>query len=243
MPETTTKYPRLYIDNKLIADSVIAADNQHYHYLMNVLRFKSKDKVRLFNERDGEFLAEVEQTNKKAIAFNVLSLIRKPLLCHELHLFFAPLKRVAMDFVIEKGTELGVTHFRPVITDFTQKTHFKADKYRQTAIEAAEQCERFDVPEIFEPMPLIKVLDSYEGKIMWADEELGRHEVEVLPLAMAQCKAILIGPEGGFSENERTCLRRHDKIEACSLGPRILRAETATLAMLAMHLIREKKGN
>lgn len=234
MLETTSKYPRLYVNHNLRSGDVIPAETKHYHYLMNVLRFKPKDKVRLFNAQDGEWLAEITAPSKKAIEFKLLSVLRPAVLCDPLWLFFAPLKRVAMDFLIEKGTELGVTHFVPTITDYTQKTQFNVEKYTLTAIEAAEQCERFDIPILLEPQGLLSALSAYQGsgKILWGDESAARSSGEVnLPKAG---NAILIGPEGGFSEAEREKLRQHPQVEACSLGPRILRAETAALAMLAI---------
>lgn len=242
MAETTTS-PRLYLNLTLKAGISHPADAQAYHYLMNVMRFKTKDKVRLFNESDGEWSAEVEVSGKKSILFNVLDFLKRPVLCNELTLFFAPLKRAVMDFLIEKGTELGVTHFVPVITEYTQKSHLNWDKYKRTAIEAAEQCERFDVPEILEPRKLMDAVSGHKGTILWADETLSSHPelVPGSPCCKVQKrlqddtikKAILIGPEGGFSEKERLALRACDNVSPCHLGSRILRAETAALALLA----------
>lgn len=246
MPE-----PRLLIDQDLIADAEIALDEAQARHVGTVLRLQVGDVLRPFNARNGEWRARVAVREKRGMRVVIESLLREAQPSPDLDLLFAPVKRHATDLIVEKATELGVRRIKPVITQRTIAETVRADRLESIAREAAEQTERFDAPEIFEAQPLHKALDGWDlsRPLIFADESgdeddkpWGGHEGRARPIgealswsAGAPSKlALLIGPEGGFTPHERRMLRAAAFIIPVSLGPRILRAETAVIAALSV---------
>lgn len=227
--------PRLYIADDLSADVQIELPREAAHYLTKVIRKSEGDHIRLFNGSDGEWRAEISQTGKKSVQLSVQDQLRAPVSMPDVTLLFAPVRKHRTAFIIEKGTELGVTTFQPVLTARTQFPKLNSDKARLQATEAAEQTERLDIPEIKEAAPLLDILSVWgETPILFADEA-----GDAVP-ALEGCSkfkspvAILIGPEGGFTDMERETLRTMKSVHPVTLGPRILRADTAAIALLSV---------
>ena len=232
MSDTYHKLPRLFIPQPLSSNAHISLTAEQAHYLKNVLRLKPTGQLRIFNGIDGEWLAELATLEKKsaeAIATQQLKEQEHPK--HITHLYFAPIKKHRMDFLIEKTVELGVTDLHPIITERTEVRKLNTERIEAQIIEAAEQCERLDIPTLHPiiQLPLLLQNPSFDYTILAA---LERQEA---PLLETQDEEIgcLIGPEGGFSPEEVKLLSNHPKIQAVSLGTRILRAETAALYMLS----------
>ncbi len=205
------------------------------HYLCNVMRLKTGDKIICFNGSDGEFAAEITNANKKQTALKILKLLRKPKPAPNIWLLFAPLKKDRTDFLIEKAVELGAAKLVPVVTDYAITDKIRADRIQAQIIEAAEQCERLDIPELAPVIKLEALLNNWDSKRkLYFMDERGKGK----PCADAfepQCPAaLLIGPEGGFSDKEADILYKSEFVQPVSLGPRILRAETAAAAALAV---------
>jgi 16S rRNA (uracil1498-N3)-methyltransferase len=244
MPE-----PRILIDQRLGEAVTIALDEAHAHHVGTVLRLGAGAVVRVFNARDGEWRARIAEVSKRSINVHVEDFVRPARATPDLDLLFAPVKRHATDFIVEKATELGVRRIRPVITQRTIAETVRLDRLHAIAREAAEQTERFDVPEVLQPEKLERALDGWdvERTLIYADEagddggkpwggERGRGApiAQVLAEQRTAKLALLIGPEGGFTNDERTLLRSLPFVNAVSLGPRILRAETAVIAALSV---------
>ncbi len=241
--------PRLHVTPGLAEGLDVPVDGDQAHYLVRVLRLAHGDRVRVFNGRDGEFEASIAGSTKSTAMLTVGKQTREQLTPPDLWLLFAPLKKARTDFVVEKAVELGASEIRPVITERTDAETVRVDRLQRLAIEAAEQTERLDVPPIRDAVKLYQVLDSWEAPrlLIYADEagddgekpwggEVGRAGpvADVLRQASAGPAAILVGPEGGFSPAERKRLRGYPFVLPVSLGPRILRAETAAVATLAV---------
>lgn len=206
------------------------------HYLLNVMKLGRGDTLLLFDNRHGEFAAEITETGKKLcrtlITEQTAPFSRSP----DIWLVFAPVKKDKTDFIIEKSAELGVRKLQPVITARTISEKVRADRYQAQAVEACEQCRRVDLPEIGAAQPLAKLLQNWDsGRILFLMDESGQGApvAEVFKSFRQQPAAILVGPEGGFSPEEFACLRACPFVRGISLGPRILRAETAAAAALA----------
>ncbi|MBX2834407.1 MAG: 16S rRNA (uracil(1498)-N(3))-methyltransferase [Micavibrio sp.] len=233
MTTVHSKLPRLYIDHPLTTNTIITLGTDQAHYLRNVMRMDAGKQIRLFNGKDGEYLCTLtESTKKSVIAVTNEQLRTQPSKPCPIHLIFAPIKKQRLDILIEKAVELGATHLHPVITDHTENRKLKEEKVNAQILEAVEQCERFDIPELFPLTPLKGLVSQWKhtDKIHWAAE---RHE-DVTPLTTIQAPAaILIGPEGGFSEHEADYLSNTPIISPISLGERILRAETAAFYTLS----------
>ena len=223
---------RLFVDDELVAGGTVTASTEQAHYLGSVMRRAAGDAVVLFNGRDGEWGARITALNKGRGGFAVEALIRPQAPEGPLTLVFAPLKRDATNLVIEKATELGATCIRPVFTDRTNAGRLNLDRFAAIAREAAEQCERLTVPEIVPPVRLFDLLGS------WANDRVLFAAIErsgaAGPAARPFPKALLVGPEGGFTPVELDALRRLPFVEPIGLGSRILRAETAVIAGLAL---------
>jgi len=240
------------IDAPLAAGAEIVLDEGQARHVGTVLRLGTGDALRVFNARDGEWRAIVAAKTKRGMDVHVESFIRAARAAPDLDLLFAPVKRHATDLIVEKATELGVRRIRPVITQRTIAETVRIDRLQAIAREAAEQTERFDAPEIVAPLPLAKALDGWDAArpLIYADEagdnatapwggEHGRAQplldaAQTLPLEGGGGISVLIGPEGGFAPEERAMLRALAFVTPVSLGPRILRAETAVIAALSV---------
>lgn len=224
--------PRLFVDAPLAADAEILGHPGQAHYLAHVLRRGPGDPVVLFNGRDGEWQARIVGVRRDPARFAVETRLRAQQAESDLWLAFAPLKRDATDLVAQKATELGAAALLPVLTARTNATRINRERLIAIAIEAAEQSERLTVPEIHPPQPLAQLLTHWppERPLFAAAE---RSEAPLPPPAAGPA-GLLVGPEGGFSPAELDDLRKCPFVTLVSLGPRILRAETACLAGLAL---------
>jgi len=225
--------PRLFVRQVLGEGARVALDAAQANYLGNVLRMKQGAQLLLFDSRSGEWIAKIAEAGKKGMTLAVEQRTRPLEAVSDVTLAFAPVKRTQTDWLVEKATELGVRRLQPVITRRTVVERVKIERLHSIAIEAAEQCGRTLLPEIAEPMPLARVLEERGRTLYFADE----HGGEPVGTAFAPGPAtILTGPEGGFTDVERAAVRAAPGTRAISLGPRILRAETAALAALAAYM-------
>jgi 16S rRNA (uracil1498-N3)-methyltransferase len=233
----SSKPQRLFVTSKLEPGATIALGRDQAHYLVNVLRLKQGDNLLLFNGRDGEWWAELGAIGKKQAELRLDHQTRRQEDGPDLHYLFAPLKRARLDYMVQKATELGASALRPVITRHTMAERVNSERLRANAIEAAEQCGILRVPEIVEPEKLGKLLDRWdEGRrLIFADEQAA-HVSPVAALATLKPGplAVLIGPEGGFEREERAALVAKPFVLPISLGPRVMRADTAAVAALAL---------
>ena len=229
--------PRLFIDAALSSGEMVALSDNQANYILRVMRLGEGSPVRVFNGRDGEWRAAVVPQSGKRASIVPERQSRPQVETLDLTLFFAPLKKARTDFVVEKACELGVRRIQPVMTERTQSSRVRRDRLQSVVIEAAEQTERMDVPEVFDDVPLISALEGWpSSKPLYYCDEAGdaRPMREVLSEASDTAAGILIGPEGGFSPKEREWLRKIEHIQPVTLGPRILRAETAVVAALTL---------
>lgn len=232
------KTQRLFIDLPLGTNLEIEADRAQANYLLNVLRLKSGANVLLFNGKDGEWLARIEPSGRKACLLKIEKQTRQQPAPYDLMYCFAPLKQGRLDYMVQKAVEMGAGILQPVLTHHTQVTKVNLDRIRANALEAAEQCGILSIPECKEPVRLPQLLDNWQADmaLIFADESAGSENplVGLNSLAKNTQKALLIGPEGGFSPEERQNLLSKDFVIPVSLGPRILRADTAAVAALAI---------
>lgn len=234
--------PRLYVPVALKPGLVFAVGERATHYLKNVMRRAKGDPVILFNGRDGEFSAEIADISKRAVDLRVGALRRRQSGVPDLWLCFAPLKKDAVDFLVEKATELGVAAFQPVFTQHTASTRLNLERLTANAIEAAEQTERLTLPEIRAPLSLRDMLQGWDTRrriILCAEAGPAAPIAQALTrlqssVSISNAWAILCGPEGGFARSELDLLSELPFVTAVGLGPRILRADTAALTALAV---------
>ncbi len=232
------KYPRLYINVPFSQGAEISLDAAHSHYLKNVLRKSVGDVLRVFNGRDGEWLASLKVLGKKnGSALLTEQIKQQPEISAPLYLFFAPIKKQRMDFLIEKSVELGVSGLYPVITNRTENRKLNEERMRSQIIEATEQCERLDLPTLHPAQKLPELLRMKETLFLEAPLFvcLERRELAA-PLSSYSYEkgaAFLIGPEGGFDDQEVESLIAAENIRLVDLGDTILRAETAAIACLS----------
>ncbi|WP_347312162.1 16S rRNA (uracil(1498)-N(3))-methyltransferase [Defluviimonas sp. SAOS-178_SWC] len=230
---------RLCVDHALGAGQSLPLTEAQAHYLFGVMREGVGSRVLVFNGRDGEWLAEVVEAGKRKGVLTGLEQTRVQSAPPDLWLLFAPVKKARTDFIVEKAVELGVARLLPVSTDFTNSERLRRDKAEAHVREAAEQCGALHLPEVDDVAPLSKVLAGWDPErgILWADEAQAGDGVSPAGLLSGLASgpwAILIGPEGGFSDAERDRLRALPFVKSITLGPRILRAETAALAALTL---------
>jgi 16S rRNA (uracil1498-N3)-methyltransferase len=228
---------RLFVTAALAEGAAVELAQEQAHYLRNVMRLGEGDAIALFNGRDGEFRARIETFAHRAATVLVEERVRAQEPEPDLWLVFAPIKRARIDYLIEKATELGVGALVPVITRHTIVERLNLERLRAHAIDAAEQSERLSVPTIAPLQPLDALLGAWDGarRIMLCDESGNAPPVaEALAGQSADAWAVLVGPEGGFAETELDALRKLPFVSSVSLGPRILRADTAALAGLAV---------
>ena len=227
---------RLYIDAALTQGAAIELPADQARYLGTVLRKTAGDELRVFNGQDGEWRAQISAITKRAASLTVTEQLRPPAPCPDITLCFAPVRKHRTAFIAEKATELGVRILQPVITARTQFPKLNLDKMRAQVIEAAEQTERLDIPAIRAPLKLAQLIESWDAAraLIFADEAGGAQPAGKALAAIKGRAAILIGPEGGFTPQERELLLAQDFVTPVSLGPRILRADTAALALLTL---------
>jgi len=234
--------PRLYVEDALAPGASVALAKPQVHYLCNVLRLKPGDPVLAFNGRDGEWQAALVPDGKKAANLEFKARIRDQTPPTDLHYLFAPLKHERLDYMVQKAVELGASRLEPVMTHHTQAARVNTDRMRANAIEAAEQCGILTVAGIGAPLSLEKALAARapERLLVFCDEDAEVADpVTALSAHRAaagdrQPLAVLVGPEGGFSEAERALLLKQENVVRLSLGPRILRADTAAVAVLSL---------
>jgi len=223
---------RLFVTDALRAGVDITPSVAQAHYLGTVMRQGVGDQLRLFNGTEGEWLARIAAIRKDKATLTVESELRPQAPEPDLWLAFAPLKRDATDFVVQKATELGASALLPVFTERTNTARVNLDRLRATAVEATEQCERLTVPEIHPPVPLATLLANWpRNRALFVAME--RDETTPL-LPTDGPAALLVGPEGGFSTQDRVLMEKTVACIGVSLGPRILRAETAAIVGLAL---------
>jgi 16S rRNA (uracil1498-N3)-methyltransferase len=230
--------PRLFLDAPLAAGQPVPLAREQVNYLANVLRLSDGEAVLVFNGRDGEWRALLQRSGRKAASLVPEARLRPQDRAADLHYLFAPLKHARLDYMIQKAVELGVSCLQPVMTQHTQAARVNLDRMRANAIEAAEQCGVLTIPDIGEPLTLARALGGLEQDrvVIFCDEDAAlRDPVAALEeVAAGAPLAVLIGPEGGFSEDERASLLRRPGVIRLALGPRILRADTAAVAALAL---------
>lgn len=226
---------RLYVDQPLAMGQAVALSPEQANYLFNVMRLGRGGLVALFNGRDGEWRAEVAEAGRRG-GILLCQLQTAPLrLPPDLWMIFAPIKKARTDFIVEKSVEMGAARILPVQTRHTNSDRIRQDRLQAHALEAAEQCGATYVPEVAELVSLDKLLTSWPAgrNLLWCDEALAG-QPPILPAAKGEPWAILIGPEGGFSADEKARLRGLPMVHALALGPRILRADTAAVAALTL---------
>lgn len=224
--------PRLYVETPVAAGARVELDSAQANYLGNVMRMKEGDRVLVFDGMSGEWLAEVAEAGRKRMALAVVEPTRPQELVPDLWLAFAPVKKGKVDWLVEKSVELGIARMLPVITQRTIVDKLNLDRMRAHIIEAAEQCGRTVLADIDEPVRLDAYLGQRDGQrtLYFADETGG----EPIATAIRPGPAVILtGPEGGFTPEEAAAIRASPNSVAISLGPRILRAETAALAAIA----------
>jgi 16S rRNA (uracil1498-N3)-methyltransferase len=229
--------PRLHVTDVLALGGAVELTPGQAHYLRSVLRLAPGAAVAAFNASDGEWLCRIAETGKNRVLLTVEGLIRSPTVEPDLWLLFAPIKRARLDWLVEKATELGASALLPVWTARTQIERLNLERLRAHAIEAAEQSERLSVPELRQPEALGRVFATWpeERHLIVCDESgAGEPIGDTLPPFPAGPTAFLVGPEGGFDQTELDALGKLSFVSRIGLGPRVLRAETAAVAALAI---------
>ena len=238
MARTDFRTPRLYVDQPLATGAEVKLDPQQTNYLVNVLRLGAGASVLLFNGRDGEFAANLAGGSRKAAALVVAACVRPQEAPPDLDYLFAPLKHARLDYMAQKAIEMGAHRLAPVITRHTQVQRVNLERLRLNAIEACEQCGVIWTPEVAPPEPLGEALRRWpaERLLVFCDEEAEQASaLDALANARAENGVgLLIGPEGGFDDDERAAILSAPRVVRLSLGPRILRADTAAVAALAL---------
>jgi 16S rRNA (uracil1498-N3)-methyltransferase len=243
MPRYDFRTPRLYLDVALHKGATVALGSPQANYLGNVLRLKTGDSVLVFNGRDGEWQGMVASAGKRTLALDIGTRIRPQGGALDLHYWFAPLKHARLDYMAQKAVEMGASRLQPVLTRRAQVARVNLERLRANAIEAAEQCGILTLPDIGAPLTLDRMIQERDTArlLVFCDEEA---EVKDPIAALAEARrakggeaiplAVLIGPEGGFAPDERAALLKSTNTVRLALGPRILRADTAAVAALAL---------
>jgi 16S rRNA (uracil1498-N3)-methyltransferase len=237
MPSHDFRGPRLFVDAPLAQDGRVELDRDQSNYLGNVLRLSAGAVVLAFNGRDGEWQAAIEG-RKRPDGLVILQQTRPQDRLPDLAYVFAPLKHARLDYMVQKAIEMGAASLQPVLTRFTQASRVNTERMRANVVEAAEQCGILSIATVAEPMPLERFLGQRAaGRLLIFCDEAAELENPIQSLqgaGAAEGVDVLIGPEGGFAEEERALLLRQPKILRLALGPRIMRADTAAVAALAL---------
>lgn len=228
---------RLFSEAPLAAGAVLELARDQANYLLNVLRLRGDDTILVFNGRDGEWLCAIRAEGRKQASLEALEQVRPQPPAPDLTYLFAPLKHARLDYMAQKAVEMGAGVLQPVLTRFTQVSRLNLDRLAANAVEAAEQCGILALPQIRPEQPLVAALAALEPErlLIFCDEALDTQSpIAALQGAPRGPLAVLIGPEGGFDESERALILQRDRTLRLSLGPRILRADTAAVAALAV---------
>ncbi|MCQ2914588.1 MAG: 16S rRNA (uracil(1498)-N(3))-methyltransferase [Alphaproteobacteria bacterium] len=232
---------RLFVEDKLDGVKTVQLKQEQVHYLKNVLRAEIGSEVYLFNGLDGEFLSKLSKLDKKEALLEIVKKTREQEVSRDIEICFAPVKREATELIVQKATELGATKIIPVITEFTSFTHVNIDRLKSIVLEACEQCRRIDVPELAEPISFKDFIKKQEyGTLIHLDETGNGKKIDELysKLEKSEKISILVGPQGGFSDKEREEISKLPNTIGMDLGKRILKAETAAIASLALFTCR-----
>jgi 16S rRNA (uracil1498-N3)-methyltransferase len=238
MPDLDFRAPRLFVDAALREGERIALERNQSNYLGNVLRLSAGENILVFNGRDGEWQAQIEG-RKRPDSLSILAQTRPQDRLPDIAYVFAPLKHARLDYMVQKAVEMGASALQPVLTRHTQVSRVNVERMRANVIEAAEQCSILSLAAVTEPVALDRFLEKRETSrlLVFCDEaaDIG-NPIEALQQGLTATAGIdvLIGPEGGFAEEERALLLRQPRTLRLSLGPRILRADTAGVAALAL---------
>lgn len=233
MAKTT---PRLYVEQALCVAAEFTLEKEQSHYLTNVLRMVAGDALRVFNSTDGEWLAYITETTKKTARLRCEKLVSAVQQPPDIDYLFAPLKHQRLDYLVQKATELGARRLRPVITARTIAERVNLERMRANVIEAAEQCNLVYLPDVLEPQKFDMALRNWDAgrSLIFCDETATISDPLQALKALKTPAAIIVGPEGGFTEEERAHLKSLPFVTGISLGPRIMRADTAAVAVLAL---------
>ncbi len=234
LPRST---PRLFVQAPLAEGLAVALDRAQMNYLVNVLRLKAGDRALAFNGRDGEWLCALEQATRKDVALRAVERTRGQPPAPDLHYVFAPLKSARLDYIAQKAVEMGASVLQPVLTRRTQVSRINLDRLTANAVEAAEQCGILSLPEIRPELKLERWLAARDPArlLAFCDEDAPvANPLDAMKAAAPGPVAVLIGPEGGFDPDERRALLAQPNTLRLSLGPRVLRADTAAVAALAI---------
>lgn len=231
------KMQRLFVESDLSGDGTVALSAQQSHYLTNVMRMREGGELLVFNGRDGEWRSVIAVASKKSVTLSLAEQTRPQPATPDLVYCFAPIRAGRLDYMVQKAVEMGAGVLQPVITQHTQMTKIGTDRLQANAVEAAEQCGVLAVPTVREPLKLERLLADWDADrvLIFCDESAaGDNPVEAMIGLKGRKLALIVGPEGGFSEDERRQLHALDFVTAIPLGPRILRADTAAVAALAV---------
>jgi 16S rRNA (uracil1498-N3)-methyltransferase len=238
MPRYDFRTPRIFLDAPLAAGGEVLLDRDQANYLRNVLRLRPGDEVLVFNGHDGEWQASLSSSGKRTASAAIRARVREQPPKGDLQFLFAPLKHARLDYMVQKAVEMGASLLQPVMTRHTQVARINLDRMRANVIEAAQQCGILAVPDVAEPMPLDRIADGADRPLIFCDESADSADpvaaLKAARLIPGQPFAVLIGPEGGFADDERTALLKRSKVVRIALGPRILRADTAAVAALTL---------
>ncbi len=237
MPTFSKRSPRLFVRQTLAVGADVVLDKAQSHYLGNVMRLSVGDAIRVFNGQDGEWGCSLTELTKRTALARAQSQTREQVPLPDVRYLFAPLKHARLDYAVQKATELGASVLQPVFTEFTNVSRIKMERMEANAVEAAEQCNLLSVPEVRQHVRLDHLLGTWspDRHLIFCDEAAEvTSPIEVLRAIPAGPAALLVGPEGGFSAGERQTLLNLPFVTAISLGPRVMRADTAGTAALAL---------
>lgn len=240
---------RLFLELVIKKNQIITLSKEHIHFLTNVLRLRVGDEISIFNSRSGEWLAQIMELSKKVIKLHIKSQLKFAQPEPGPWLAFAPIKKNRTDFLVEKATELGVERLIPVITRFTGPRQLNINRLTLIAVEAAEQCRRISIPAVNAPITLSELIHIWpkNRRLYFGDETgnglLTKNLSMNAHLVQTRKYGFFIGPEGGFSDIELSCLNNLEYAQGIDLGPRLLRSETAAIAMLVLWQILSEDKN